>query len=146
MFRRSIAGARRRRMLIASALCLFALRALIPIGFMLSVGASGAAVTLCQDYAPLLSGAAAQHAHHHAYGAAGAASNDLQLSGSEAHGLCPFAAAGHLGWHCSELPAISAPPAQADSRVAAATPDVAPVRFFLSFAHSPRAPPLLNLG
>src|SRR5258706_6160084 len=142
MVRRSIAGARRRRMLIASALCLFALRALIPIGFMLSVGASGAAVTLCQDYAPLLSGAAAQHAHHHAYGAAGAASNDLQLSGSEAHGLCPLAAARPPGGHCSELPALSVPPPQGDSRGAAAAPDVPPVRFFLSFSPPPPPPPL----
>ena len=139
-------GARRRRLLMAAAVCLFALRTLIPIGFMVSVGAAGAAVTLCSDYAPLPSGAAAQHVHHHAHGATGAATNDLQLSGDQAHGLCPFAAAGHLGWHCPEIASISELPAQAPSRVAPATADVAPARLFLSFAHSPRAPPLLNLG
>jgi hypothetical protein len=146
MFGRSISGARRRRIVVGAALCLFALRALIPIGFMVSVGASGAAVTLCSDYAPLPSGAASQHVHHHAHGAAGAASNDLQLSGSEAHGLCPFAAAGHLAWHCPQLTAASVLPPQTHSRVVRATTVVSVARFFLSFAHSPRAPPLLNLG
>jgi hypothetical protein len=149
MFGPSITGAHRRRMLTAVAVCLFALRTLVPIGFMVSVGASGAAVTLCSDYAPLPSGALAGHAHHHAHGAAtaaaGGASEDLQLSGSEAHGLCPFAAAAHLGWHGSDLTAASGVLPQAQAWVPAATTDVAIARFFLSRSRSPRGPPLPNL-
>jgi len=150
MFGRSITGAHRRRMLTAVAVCLFALRTLVPIGFMVSVGASGAAVTLCSDYAPLPSGAVAGHAHHHAHGtataAAGGASEDLQLSGSEAHGLCPFAAAAHLGWHGSDLTGASGVLPQAQAWVPAATTDVAIARLFLSRSRSPRGPPLPNLG
>jgi len=129
-------------MLIALAVCLFALRALIPIGFMVSVGASHAAVTLCPDYGPLPAGAAAQHVHHHADGAA---SDGVQLSSSGAHGLCPFAAAAHLGWHCPDLTAVSGAAPHDQSQIPPATTDVALVRLFLSLAHSPRAPPLPNL-
>ena len=147
MFGRSTIDLSRRRVLVAFAVCLFALRALIPIGFMVSVGASHAAVTLCPDYAPLPSGAVAGHLHHHAHGvgAAGAASGDVQLSGAESHGICPFAAAGHLGWHGSNPTAVSALP-RVQGQTPGAAAEVAIPRLLPSYARSPRGPPPLYLG
>jgi hypothetical protein len=146
MFGRSITGARRRRILTAVAVCLFALRTLIPIGFMVSVGVSHAAVTLCPDYAPLPPSAAALHAHHHLHGSAsaGAGSNDAQVSGVDGHGLCPFAAAVHLGWHGA--PAVASVALDAQVRLHPPAADAAIVQRFLSLSRSARGPPLLNLG
>lgn len=152
---------RRRRALVWVAAWFVALRALIPIGFMLSVGASGAAVTLCPDYAPTplalateaAAGAAAKaaagphHGHHHAHAGheAQPGSTDLQLADAGDHGLCPFAAAAHLGWHG---PQPTFGPVALDLRPAfnSAAADVAVPRLHLSFSRSPRGPPALNLG
>jgi hypothetical protein len=141
MLGRSAADARRRRWLASAALWLFALRTLVPIGFMVSLEASHAAVELCPDYGPLPPSAAAQHAHHHAHGA-GSGSN---AHGAESHGSCPFAGAGHGGWHGAKPTlALAAPDLQ--YRFNAAPADAAVARLHLSFAHSPRGPPALNLG
>jgi len=148
---------RRRRALAWAAACFVALRALIPIGFMVSVGTSGAAVTLCPEYAPVPPAAEAQHAHHHGHdhahvqghgagsGADGSSSTTLQLTGSDAHGMCPFAAAAHSTWLGAKSVAVLAVP-QGPHRVAAAAADASLPRLHLCTSRSPRGPPALNLA
>ena len=151
---------RRRRALAWAAACFIALRALIPIGFMVSVGASGAAVTLCPEYAPVPPAAEAQHAHHHGHdhahnpghgagadvagsAADGSSSTTLQLPGSDAHGMCPFAAAAHSTWLGAKSVAVLAVP-QGPQRVAAPAADASLPRLHPCTSRSPRGPPALN--
>jgi len=136
----------RRRRWAALALCLFALRSLVPIGFMLSIEAGHAAVTLCPDTAAGPAGAAGPHAHHHVHGPApgGSASTDQEPAGAHAHSLCPFAAAAHGGWHdAGAAPACAAP--DSSKQFDCATTSVAAPRLHLSASHSPRGPPALTL-
>jgi hypothetical protein len=150
MLGRSTADTRHRRWLVWTALCLFALRALVPIGFMVSLEASHAAVTLCPDYGPVPPAVAAQHAHHHAQGAAHGTGDDGAGStahppGAESHGLCPFAAAAHGGWHGLK-PVFALPAPDLQQQLEAFAADAAVPRLHLSFSRSPRGPPALNLG
>ncbi len=124
------------------ALALFALRIVVPVGFMLSVGPSGAAVSLCPDFAPLPTGAHAHH--HHAVGGSSAGDPAGAPSVAEDHGICPFGAAGHLAWH----PASGTDPLfLQDSGILPRTEatDRFVARSRLFHPHSPRAPPR-NLG
>jgi hypothetical protein len=145
MLGRSAADLRRRRLATWLALCLFALRTLVPIGFMVSVEASHAAVTLCPDYAPLPASAAAQHAHHHGLQHQHSGAGGPHPPGAESHGLCPFAGAGHSPSHAVAPAAAAAPPALAGS-LAAVAADAAPARFHHPTSHSPRGPPAPHLG
>jgi hypothetical protein len=146
MFGRSNADTRRRRLLAWLGVCLFAARSLVPIGFMVSAGASGAAVTLCPDYAPVPpAAAAALHAHHHHHGpqdgGTGGSSAPAHLPGAEDHGLCPFAAAGLPAWHGSK-PVLVPPVSEARHPFDPAASDAAIVRLLLVSSRSPRGPPL----
>jgi len=149
MLGRSNADTRRRRLLAWLGVCLFAVRSLVPIGFMLSAGASGAAVTLCPDYAPVPPAAGALHAHHHHHAAqdagAGGSSAPAHLPGAEDHGLCPFAAAGLPAWHGAKPVLVPHVP-EARRPFDAAASDAAVVRLLLVTSRSPRGPPLLPLG
>jgi len=152
---------RRRRTLAWVAACFVALRALVPIGFMVSVSASGAAVTLCPEYAPVPPAAEAQHAHHHGHdhahpghgavangagsAADGSSSTTLQLPASDAHGLCPFAAAAHSAWLGAKSAVVLAVP-RGPHRAAAAAADASLPRLHLCTSRSPRGPPALNLA
>jgi hypothetical protein len=149
MLGRSNADTRRRRLLVWLGIALFALRSLVPVGFMLSAGASGAAVTLCPDYAPVPPAAAALHAHHHHHAARDAAADGssapVQLPGAEGHGLCPFAAAGLPAWH-GPKPVVVPPALEARRPSGRAPSDAAAVRLLLVTSRSPRGPPLLPLA
>jgi hypothetical protein len=149
MFGKSNAALRRRRLLAWAALWLFALRALVPIGFMVSLEASHAAVTMCPDYAPLPPAAAALHAHHqglhhaaHGGGTAGTGST-ADLPGVESHGLCPFAAAALTGWHGAKA-ALAAPAPDSQRLFNGAAADAAVPRLEVLAAHPARGPPALN--
>jgi hypothetical protein len=126
----------RRRLAIGLALGFFALRALVPVGFMLSVGPAQAAITLCPEFGQLPAAAGLHHSHHDHGGG-------LQVPGAQAHGACPFASAGHTAWHVPasvRLPAACAVGALARAR--AGDRPVAVGRLELSKA--PRGPPVLN--
>jgi len=140
MFARSAADIRRRRWLASAALCLFALRALVPIGFMVSLEASHAAVVLCPDSGPLPPSLAAHAHHHHAQGAGAAGTDSTHGAGVDSHGLCPFAAAAHGGCHgLGSAVALAAPDSQ--YRFNADAADAAAPRLHPSFSRSPRGPP-----
>ena len=146
MFGRSTAAdLRRRRVLAWAALLLFALRTLVPIGFMVSIEASHAAVALCPDYGPLPPAAATQHAHHHALQHAHAGAGGQHVAGGESHALCPFAGAAHSHWHAGGPTAATATPAPA-SALRAIAADVAPARLHHPTSRSPRGPPASDLG
>ncbi len=142
---RSAADLRRRRVLTWAALLLFALRTLVPIGFMVSIEASHAAVALCPDYGPLPPAAVTQHAHHHGLKHAHAGTSGQHLAGEESHALCPFAGAAHSDWHAG-APAATPGPAATASGLLAVAADAAPVRFHHPTSRSPRGPPASDLG
>ena len=142
---RSAADLRRRRVLAWAALLLFALRTLIPIGFMVSIEASRAAVTLCPDYEPLPPAAAAHHAHHHGLQHTHAGTPGQHVTGEGSHALCPFAGAAHSGWHAGGPAAMAEPPAPAAALRAVAA-DLAPARLHHPTSRSPRGPPASELG
>jgi hypothetical protein len=152
MLGRPNAEVRRRRLLAWLGICLFALRSLVPIGFMVSAGASGAAVILCPDYAPVPPSAAALQAHHHHHhhhvqpdGAPSTSPGSVDLPGAEDHGLCPFAAAAHTTCHGVKPPLA---PAVSDARPPfdPAASEAAASRLLLVTSRSPRGPPLPLLG
>jgi hypothetical protein len=138
MIRGRLVNLSRRRLITALALGLFALRTLVPIGFMLSVGPARAAITLCPEFGPLPPAAGPHLAHHvHDHGAG------VQLPGADAHSACPFGAAAHTAWHASSFaggPVVAGH--GAPLRIRAADLPVPGLRLELSRA--PRGPPCLN--
>lgn len=151
MLGRSNAEARRRRLLAWLGICLFCLRSLVPIGFMVSASASGAAVILCPEYAPVPPSVAAPQGHHHHHhhvqpdGAPSGSAGSADLPGAEDHGLCPFAAAAHTT--CHGLKPVPAP-AVSDARrsLPPAASEASLVRLLLIASRSARGPPLPLLG
>jgi hypothetical protein len=142
--RSSASGQAHRRLVAAAALCLFALRSLVPIGFMLSMEAGHAAVTLCPDDA---AGPTGHHAHHHPHSlhSGGSASADPESAGAHGHSLCPFAAAAHGGWQDVGVALTCAAP-DSPKQFDRATNDVAVSRLHLWASHPARGPPALTLG
>jgi hypothetical protein len=129
----------RRRFIAGLAMALFALRALVPVGFMLSFEPAQAAITLCPEFGPLPFSVGAHHHHVHGTGA----SSSLQLPDADSHSPCPFAAAGHSAWHAAALENDLASGAdRAPTRVRAA--GITFPRTHHEFSHAPRGPPFLN--
>ena len=131
---------RRRRLVTGAAALLFALRALVPVGFMLSMGHAGAAITVCPDFGPV---PAASSAHHHAHG--GGSHEPLHHSIASGHSMCPFAAAGHLAWHAN-VAAVSDSSADAGMPLRVGITSALVRRTLLDRARTARGPPDLNLA
>jgi hypothetical protein len=88
---------------------LLLLRAVVPVGFMVSADASGLQLVICSGTTQLAN-AAENHAAHHHHHADGANAESAAASSDERSALCPFALAASSSTHEIAFAATSPQP------------------------------------
>ena len=130
-----------RRLIATLAVLAFALRSLVPVGYMWAPVAGRLAVMACSDYAADVVALATQnqHSHHHHHDGGHSGATGAHSGGSASTDSCPFALAGGAAL-AANAPTLTA---QQFEIVQARLPqfDYSAPRSIPSRFHAPRGPP-----